>query len=94
MVDVFGGGVIADEGLAGFGGMVGGDGVEGGPDLCAFGGGEDSGGDEGGGVGLAGGDFLWEKPPVKNDGALPAFEVGVERFAEAAGPHFYGILFV
>ncbi len=86
--------MIADEGLACFGGVIGGDRVEGCRGFPRLHGGQDAGGDERGGVGLAGGDFLREKPPVEDDGALPAFEVGVERFAEAAGPHFYGLLFV
>ena len=94
VMNVFGGRVIAHEGLAGFRGVIGGDRVERCADLLAFGVGENSGGEKGGRVRLAGGYFLSEKPPVKDDGALPAFEVGIERFAKAAGPHFPGLLFV
>ena len=35
-------------------------------------------------VGLAGGDFLREQPPVEEDGALPLFEVG-DRAARESG---------
>jgi hypothetical protein len=38
-------------------------------------------------MGLAGGDFVREETPIEDDRPLPAFEVWVERLAEAAGPH-------
>jgi hypothetical protein len=43
---------------------------------------------------LAGGYLLVEKPPIKNDGPLPRFKLGIQRLAKAAGPHLYGVLFV
>ena len=50
--------------------------------------GEDSGGFDGAGVGDAGFDLVGEEAPVEGEGALPGFELLVEWFAEAAGPHF------
>ena len=93
VMNVFGGGMIAHEGLAGFRGVIGGDGVECCSDLLAFGGGEDVGGDEGGRVGLAGCNFLREQAPIEDDGALPLLKLCVERLAKAARPHFYGLVF-
>jgi len=45
-------------------------------------------------VGLAGGNFVREKTPIEDDGALPAFEVWIGGQAEAAGPHLYGLVFI
>jgi hypothetical protein len=45
-------------------------------------------------VRFAGGYFLGEKTPIENNRSLPAFEVCIERLAEAAGPHLYGLVFV
>ena len=54
--------------------------------------GEDSGGLDGAGVGYARFDFVREEAPVEGEGALPFFELLVEWFAEAAGPHLCGLL--
>ena len=53
---------------------------------------EDAGGGDGLRVGLAGGDFLREQAPVEGEAALPLLEGAVEGLAEAAGPHFCGLL--
>jgi hypothetical protein len=66
-----------------------GEGAEGG---LEFGGREDAGGGDGEGVGLAGGDFLRKETPVEGEAALPLLEGAVEGLAEAAGPHFCGLL--
>jgi hypothetical protein len=55
--------------------------------------GEDSGGFDGAGVGYAGFYFVGDEAPIEGEGALPRFEGCVEWFAEAAGPHFGGLLF-
>ena len=94
VMNIFGGRVVAHEGLARFGGVIGGDGVERSAESLAFTRSEDAAGDEGGCVGLAGSYLLREQTPIKDDGTLPAFEGGIERFAKAAGPHLCGILFV
>ncbi len=90
VMNVFGGWMIADERLAGFRCVVGGDGVERVPRCSAV---SRSvripAATEGGRVRLAGGDFLGEQPPVKDDGALPCFEFAIERLAKAAGPHLH-----
>jgi len=45
-------------------------------------------------VRLAGGYFFIEKPPVKDDRALPRFEFSVKWLAKPARPHLPGLLFV
>jgi hypothetical protein len=94
VMNVFGERVIADEGLARFRCVIGGDAVERGAQGRAFFRSQDAGCDQGRCVGFAGGYFVGEKAPVKDDGPLPLFELAVERLAKTAGPHFYGILFV
>jgi hypothetical protein len=74
--------------------MFGGNGIERGTDLRSFIGGQYSGGDERGCVGFAGSDFVGKEAPVKDYGALPLFELAIERLAKTAGPHFYGLLLV
>src|SRR5258708_425856 len=43
---------------------------------------------------LAGGYLMLEKPPIKDNGPLPLFELGIEWLAKAARPHLHGLLFV
>jgi hypothetical protein len=45
-------------------------------------------------MGLAGGYFLWQKPPIEDDRPLPLFEFRIERLTKAARPHLHGLLFV
>jgi hypothetical protein len=52
---------------------------------------EDSRGYESRRVSFAGGHFVGKKTPVKNDGALPLFEIGIQWLAKAARPHLYGL---
>ena len=65
--------------------------VEAGEHGGEFGVGEDAGGGDGFRVSLRGGDLLWEQAPVEGEGTLPFFELFVEWFAEAAGPHLCGL---
>ena len=60
--------------------------------LGEFFGREDAGGGDGLCVRHAGGDFLREETPVEGEAALPLLEGAVEGLAEAAGPHFGGLL--
>src|SRR6202789_4421886 len=55
---------------------------------------EDSGGCDGLRMGLAGGHLLRKEAPVEGEAALPLLEGAVEGLAEAAGPHFCGLLLV
>ena len=53
---------------------------------------EDAGGSDGLRVSLAGGDLLRQQTPVEGEAALPLLEGAVEGLAEAAGPHFGGLV--
>ncbi len=80
VVDLAGGGADAVgpvEGSIGYAGEA----FEG---LLQFVGGEDVGGGDGAGVGLAGRDFVGEEAPVEGEAALPLLEGAVEGLAEAA----------
>ncbi len=81
--------VIAHKGLARFGCVVGGNRIERGADLRCFTFGEDLCGTERRRVRFAGGYFVGKKPPIKDYGTLPLFELRIERFSKAAGPHFH-----
>ena len=94
VMNILGGRMIAHLRLAGVRCEFGGNRIQRRAQLRCFSFGQDSCGAEGGRVRLAGGDFLIEKPPVKDDRALPRFEFRIQRLAKAAGPHLPGLLFV
>ncbi len=91
VVDVFGLGVGGYDGFALFGLLLG-YGAETLDREEEFFAGEDAGGFDGAGVGYAGFYFVGDEAPVEGEGALPGFELFIEWFAEAAGPHFGGLL--
>jgi hypothetical protein len=91
VVDVFGLGVGGDDGFALFGLLLG-YGAEALDHQEEFFAGEDACGFYGSGVGYAGFYFVGDEAPVEGEGALPFFELLVERLSEASGPHFCGLL--
>ncbi len=93
VVDVFGLGVGGDDGFASFGFLLG-YGAEALFHLQELFASEDACGFDGSGVGYAGFYFVGDEAVVEGEGALPGFELFVEWFAEAAGPHFCGLLLI
>jgi hypothetical protein len=89
-----------DEVVDVFGLFVGGDVLESGYGAEAllhleeFFAGEDSSSLNGAGVSNARFDFIGEEAPVEGEGPLPFFELLVEWFAEASGPHLAWVRFV
>jgi hypothetical protein len=94
VVNVFSGWMCTHKGLARFRSVLRGNRIQRGADLRSLTFGEDPCSTQSRSVGLAGGYLLWEKPPIKDDGTLPLFEVRVERLTKAARPHLYGLMFV
>ena len=93
MMNVLGGGMRAHLLFAGVGGMGGSDRGQRFPQEVRLFGRQDTGLVKGRRVRLAGGYVLLEEPPVKDDGALPRLELGVERLAKSTRPHLHGLLF-
>ncbi len=91
VMDVFGLWVGGDDGLVERQGFNGAQALNHAREFVA---GEDVGRFDRAGVGDAGFDLEGKKTPVEGEGALPFFELLVEWFAEAAGPHFCGLFFV
>jgi len=94
VMNVLGRRIVAYQGLARLGCVLFADHIQRRAQLRPFTFSENPGGDQRGGVRLAGGDLTIEKPPVKDNRALPGFKLRIQRLAESAGPHHYGLLLV
>jgi len=94
VMNVFGGWMVAHLRHAHFRSELGGNRIERIAQLRCLTFGEDLRNTEGRRVGLAGGYFLRQKPPIEDDRPLPRLELAIERLPKAAGPHLDGLLFV